>query len=43
MDAMGEAELTAEGPLPFTARLIVSDILETMLRTIDLVLDALGR
>jgi hypothetical protein len=41
--AMSEAELTAEGPLPFTARLITSDILQTLLRTIDLVLDALGR
>ena len=43
MAAMGEAELTREGPLPFTARLITSDILQTMLRTIDLVLEALGR
>ncbi|MFT5683632.1 MAG: hypothetical protein ACI8RZ_004564 [Myxococcota bacterium] len=42
-DAMGEAELTAEGPLPFTARLITSDILQTLLRTVDLVLETLGR
>lgn len=42
-EAVGEAELTNEGPLPFTARLITSDILQTLLRTIDLVLEALGR
>ena len=43
VEAIRTAELTAEGPLPFTARLITSDILQTLLRTIDLVLDALGR
>jgi hypothetical protein len=39
--ALGRAELTQEGPLPFAARLIVGDTLESMLLTVDLLLEML--
>lgn len=40
--ALGQAELTREGPLPFAARLIVGDTLESALRTVDLLLGMLS-
>lgn len=42
MDALGQAELTAEGPLPFVARMVVGDTWEALLAWLDLALGALG-
>jgi len=39
--ALGKAELTSEGPLPFVARLIVGDTLAAVLRTVDLLMGSL--
>ncbi|MFT4979793.1 MAG: hypothetical protein ACI8S6_005705 [Myxococcota bacterium] len=40
--ALGRAELTSEGPLPFVARLITGETLESALRTVDLMLGMLS-
>ena len=41
-DALGETSLTEEGPLPYAARLVTGGTLDAVLRTVDLVLGALG-
>ncbi len=40
--AVGDTELTQEGPLPFAARLVTGGTVDTLLRTLDLLLDTLG-
>lgn len=42
MDAVGSTELSQEGPLPFGARLVTGGTVESLLRTLDLLLDTLG-
>lgn len=40
-EALAAAELTQEGPLPFSARLVTGGTLESVLRTVDLLIDML--
>lgn len=42
IDAVGHTELTQEGPLPFGARLVTGGTVDSLLRTLNLALDALG-
>ncbi len=41
-DALGHTELSQEGPLPFAARLVTGGTVDSLLRTLDLLLDTLG-
>jgi len=42
IDAVGHTELSQEGPLPFGARLVTGGTVDSLLRTLNLALDALG-
>lgn len=41
MDALGQATPEQEGPMPFFSRLVIGDTVESLLRTVDLLLNAL--